>query len=314
MTGSLVNLLVGSGSRDLAALILQYLRWADIQRLSVCCQDLNKDLSSSGQHAAIVRWLKELEVLRCLDCPLPIQNKILKSIQDHPSESYRAMACYCNSAMGTNEPYESHGTLQAAFQSMLMSRLFIDGDEIPFQSIQETDLQTMLSGFDCSDGEIIVEGAYINIIDQHQNQEKPTKKKPRTDHQCCSIFCQSSNISRFYFVRSKTYCGKCLDDLFLLKLRFCVEHVRRSYNTSRDGVYKPFSVEEDSYDETWRKDHCELGENEFWVRLFYERNPYDFGEIRFVGLGSRDVSEETPYDVVRGRANRRVDDGDGLFD
>ena len=76
-TASLVNLLVGSSSRDLAPLIVQYLRLADIQRLSVCCQDL-KDLST--RQFKIATWLKELEVLRCLDCPLPIQKKILNRI------------------------------------------------------------------------------------------------------------------------------------------------------------------------------------------------------------------------------------------
>lgn len=286
--------------------VLQYLRWADVQRLTVCCRAL-KDLSSrsgSSNIANVVQWLRELEILKCLDCPKPLMHKMLQSIRQYPTR-YRLVALECDSAVGNQDTVDTYteDSLEAAFQKVLLSRLFEDTDRIPFASISNGNLQGMLSGYECADDEVNVEGAYINVnkpgdqAQEEDSQQEPPKKKRTLDHDAdactsCSLgFCQqpATNISRYFFVRDKAYCGHCLDKFFLLKLRFCFEHVDRHGGSGP----RDFSIQEDSYNDNDNKKHgvtmeqCGVKDDEFWVKLFYEKNHYDFGEIRFVGVGPR---------------------------
>lgn len=280
--------------------------------------------------ACVLRSLQELEVLKCLECPQPLMDKVLQCIR---KGQYRVMGMECDTA--AEEP-TNFATLVEAFQHVMLPRLFEDTDPIPFVSASNANLQSMLSGFDCDENEVIVKGAYVNKPQQRslskkarkectvatikdneddhilssgpcaeeallkldnklQNDENAGKKrKTALDNfdacTCASEFCQSADdVVRYFWVRDKTYCGLCLDEFFLLKLRFCFEHVARKGGSGP----RDFSIQEEpprgklEVHSGLSMEQCEVEDDEFWVRLFFERNVYDYGEIRFVGVGSR---------------------------
>ena len=297
---SLPELLLGS---SLGPLILQYLRWADIQRIACCCRRLKNMSNTKVDSAAIataVSLQRELEILKCLNCPPHIMAKILDSMrQKHP---YRVIA-YDSSYDGLNEYCWDGGSnkaavLETAFQTSMVDILFGEHMDVidppyPLAGIKEDLLQSILNNSECMEGEIEVEDAYINVL------PKPTKKRKKVqneeDEYCCASAMYSSscrgatnndnNMPRFFFVGGNTYCEYCLDDFFLIKLRFFIEHAKSDRRRN-------FSIEEDSYVTKkggWKMtpELCTLKEDEFWVRLCFERNNTDFREIRFVGVGPR---------------------------
>jgi len=228
--------------------VLQYLRWADVQRLIVTCKSCFKELQQDDR-ANVVKCLKDLEVLKVLNCPSPRLDKILESRRQYPTR-YQVLAVPCQRTFhdpvrsvtlehdNALEDAETHDTLEAACQNALMSWLFGDSDPIPFATIDNDSLQDILHGYGyrCNG----INQAYVNMNDvlntnsaliEETTAESgggPSKKKMKLiSHQCSSAFCQqaAASVARYFFVRQKPYCGHCLDEFFCLKLRFSYEHI-----------------------------------------------------------------------------------------
>ena len=81
---------------------------------------------------------------------------------------YPLVWCQVSSARDDDKPTIVN-TIEEAFQQVLLMRLFECSDyPIPFATISEVALQSMLSGYECDEDEILVKGAYINAACEDQ--------------------------------------------------------------------------------------------------------------------------------------------------
>lgn len=286
------------GTDPICERVLACLRIADVQRLSCTNHRLG---ALVGRHEdSVLAWLKDLEVLRCLDCPEALLRRMSLAIR---SRQYRVMSY----EGGAHDPIPAEGgaSLFDVFDRMWDTFGHDRNGPLRFATAHPLDLEEL---------EVFREEAYDDIA-EHQDeggdndevqsrqrdsdndnefQSSPLPKKQKMlcastgapAPECSSKFCvHKHSASRLYHLAgNSSYCGACLDGSNYLKLMFCSVHVT--------GKNTDWSVKEIDYSEqvkyqpTAQKEYWGLQDNEFWVRVWYSA-PYNVGELRFIGVGPR---------------------------
>jgi hypothetical protein len=262
------DLLVSS----LGVQVLEYLRIADIQRLCVCCKTLEGLPTASPAVCAIVRWLKDVEVLYCMKCPETLRQKISRSMKQYPAR-YRVVE-YPNTRIVGRTLYEAmednweecfptthYGPYWTAESYGLARNLHRSG-ELPDQAYE-----------------------YIGGSERNYDANIPPFKKQRK-LECSSRFCQEKRgtYDLLFYVGGTPYCSECISQSNYLKIRFCSEH--------EVMIDSWWYVAEKKYDDEEQDDGRDepvfsLGKDEFWVHLFHA-SPYEDFEFCFIGVGPRD--------------------------
>lgn len=245
--------------------VLAWLRYADVQRLT--CTSAKVAHVLEQQHAAIIRYLRDIEVLICLQCPLRLQRKLSKALQQQ--EHYRIME-WEQGAYDRPQTMPT-ATLYDAFESNWSHRFF--GGTVPFlfASVHHLDLEERELEVGEAFDDVDMMGRNDNgDVDEEEDEDHdedeyddpPAKRQRPTLLECSSIFCdhESNAVTRVYYVNENPYCGSCLDRDCFLKLRFCNQHYRVHNSEFRAQELLPYNPEDVA--------HWGLADDEFWARLW----------------------------------------------
>eukprot|EP00523_Entomoneis_sp_CCMP467_P000338 CAMPEP_0168747156 /NCGR_PEP_ID=MMETSP0724-20121128/15517_1 /TAXON_ID=265536 /ORGANISM="Amphiprora sp., Strain CCMP467" /LENGTH=285 /DNA_ID=CAMNT_0008794949 /DNA_START=33 /DNA_END=893 /DNA_ORIENTATION=+ len=282
--------------KSLGALVLEFLRLADVQRL---CQTSKPFQHVSKQHAAIVKWLRDLEVLYCLGCPDELRQRISLSIREHGTD-YRVMSYEEGGFMTRFDEDSIFGAIDTRWYDWILDLYSpqcrfatMEGFQLEeYCGLENGEAYETLDSESESDEEEEDQDDEDDVeqpVSDDDGPSSPAMKKLRYS-MCSSQFCSSqrldTSVSRLFNIEDKQYCGHCLDESTFLKLMFCSRHMSGHNGTDWKVVEPKYQKEgNEPAPEEWN-----LQENEFWVRLYFHQ-PYNYGELRFIGIGPRGRSD-----------------------
>ena len=262
----------------IAISIISHLGYFDVQRLACTSRTFAKLLSINQQDKNsnnedlqhIIYWLRDLKVLHSLQCPKYLLHKISHAIYN---KSYRIMS-FEEGAYDTPQ-IEEEKTIFHVFETSFPCRFFGSTPDFQFNNVHPLDLE---------ERELEVGEMFDDVCYDKETSEYQPSTYGGDGLECDFMHCKQDFVSRIFYVNGKAVCGKCIDEVCFLKLRFCAEFYRAD-NSS-------FNVEELDYDD--KEDlpsRWGMGNDEFWAQIWYTA-PYNYGELRFVGVGPRQSSGE----------------------
>lgn len=284
--------------------ILECLRLADVQKLSVCCKAFN-----NGIPQAMIQYLENFEVLQCLkrtNCLTDdtLFQKLCKSLKEHPDRA-RIMS---GGTAGFGIEVVSYGDLLEGYREYAwisyepdirdnsltdMNRMLLEqiiGDDPVYQGAID-----FLPDGDSSSDDDSQDVSECDSEDDDDEENEQRKRIRRMECQnkinseasssgcCCPT---NESIDRFFYLdenQREPYCGYCLDEFPLLKLRFCFQHVKGSNTIWR---MEELDCAEEKAEDPDTYQRLGVEEDEFLVDMYYLQ-PYETGYLRFIGKGPR---------------------------
>jgi len=272
----------------IAISVVSHLGYFDVQRLACTSHAFAKCLSideknhdSNADLKHIVCWLRDLEVLRSLGCSGYLFRKISRAINN---KTYRIMS-FEEGAHDVPQ-IEEEKTLFDVFETSFPYRFFGLTPDFQFGNVHPLDLEEReLEIGEMFDDVYYDKETHAYLPDTHEGEGL----------KCDHMHCKQEFISRVFYVNGTAVCGKCIDQMCLLKLRFCAEFYKAG-NSSFKMKELDYGDEEDfpSISNKWGLDFPSrwgLSDDEFWVQIWCAA-PYNYGELRFIGAGQRRTNEK----------------------
>mmetsp|Transcript_7246 Transcript_7246/g.11026 ORF Transcript_7246/g.11026 Transcript_7246/m.11026 type:complete len:335 (-) Transcript_7246:39-1043(-) len=312
----LSNLFEDVRNQPIAICIISHLQYFDVQRLACTSPTFAKFLSiyhhetsidhdSNADLKHIVYWLRDLEVLRSLGCSGYLYRKISRSIYH---KTYRIMSF--EEGAHDNPQVEEETTLFDIFETSFPYRFFGLTPNFQFSHVHPLDLEER----ELEIGEMF-DDIYYDKETHTYLAPGDTSSYKGEGLECDHGHCQEEFVSRVFYVNGKAVCGKCIDEMCLLKLRFCAKFYKADNSSFEVKELEYGNKEEDSPSiiSSNRRgldapSRWGLNEDEFWAQLWYSA-PYNYGELRFIGTGQRgtnskkkqEIGEENKDDIAERR-------------